>query len=287
MEVAAFEAARELAAARLAHLVARAFEVVGEYEILCAVSDHLVRRIAENGARARADAEKIAAPVHHQDEIERGVEDALIDRADRFALAFVPQDRAAAFVALIAEQDGVAARMRIAAHVHPGAEHLGEAGECHRLAAQLRRRIHGAERVVRIDVENFVDRLADQRADIAAPHALDRLVDIDQPPRVIERDDAVGDAGQHGVARGGRGERFVTRLHERTTVSRALRALIVHRSLQFGATIYAPLAPMSFRIAFCGGSVKRFPNAIDVHTGLHAGELRIPVSAMPAAPAGR
>ena len=225
--------------------------------------------------------------VHHQDEIERGVEDALIDRADGFALALALQDRAAAFVALVAEQDGVAARMRIPAHVYPGAEHLGEAGERDRLAARASTPYTWRKRIVRIDVENFLDRLADQRADIAAPHALDRLVDIDEPPCVIERDDAVGDAGQDGIARGGRGERFVTRLHERTTVSRALRALIVHRSLRFGATIYAPLAPMSFRIAFQAGSVKRFPNAIDVDAGSHAGGLRMSVSAMPAAPTGR
>ena len=273
------------AAARLAHFLARALEIVGEEEIRRAVADHLLRRVAEHGTRARADANEIAARVDHQDEIERGVEDALVDRADRLAFALALQDRAAALVLLAAEQDGVAARMRIAAHVDPGAEHLGEPGERDRLAAQLRRRVDGAKRIVRADVEHLVDRLADQRADVGAPQALDGFVDVEQPPIIIERDDAVGDAGQNGVAGGGHEQRVT---HERAR--RALHALIVHRLLRFGER-YRPLWPRrERRITLISGRVKRFPGAtgpIAGSAGSHAHRFRKPVSATPAAPAAR
>ena len=51
VDVAAFEIAREPAAARVPHFVARALQVVGVNEILCAAADHLVRRCSR-GSRA-------------------------------------------------------------------------------------------------------------------------------------------------------------------------------------------------------------------------------------------
>src|SRR6266567_3814353 len=77
MVVARLEAARGLAAARGAHLVARILEVVGMDEVGRAVPDHVVRAKAENVLHAWADLDEIAKTVGDQDQVARGFEDAL------------------------------------------------------------------------------------------------------------------------------------------------------------------------------------------------------------------
>src|SRR5205085_7722211 len=78
--VPALEIAAELAAPREPHVLACVFKIVRVDELLGATSDQLVGLVAENGERARADAQERAAAIDHQDQVERGVEDTLIDR---------------------------------------------------------------------------------------------------------------------------------------------------------------------------------------------------------------
>jgi hypothetical protein len=62
-----------------AHLLSGALEILDIEELGGAVTDQLLGTIAEDGQRTRADAQKIAPAIDHQDEIERGFEDALVD----------------------------------------------------------------------------------------------------------------------------------------------------------------------------------------------------------------
>ena len=116
---------------------------------------------------------------------------------------------------------------------------------------------------------------------------LTRLVDVDEPPLIIERDDAVGDAGQNGVAGGRHGTALVTRSRTEHAVSRALRALIVHRLLRFGERYHAPLAPTSAqdcRSDAAASSASPAPRRpIAGSAGSHAHRFRKPASATPAA----
>ena len=241
VQVAAFERARERAAARAPHFVARALQIVGENEVRRAASVHVFRRMAEDRARARAHAHEVAALADHEDEVERGVEDALIDRADRrsFALALLDDAGAAALLVRRTEQDGVAAGMRIAAHLDPRAEKLRIAREGDRLVVGFRRRVDQAERIVRADVERLVNRLADKGVRRAAPQPFAGRIEVDDPPVVIDRDDAVGDARQHGGgadnsisigigAENGHGG-IVAGVRDSGVADRARSALIVHR----------------------------------------------------------
>src|SRR5438445_414825 len=81
VDVAALEVSHETATPRETHLVSRAVEVLGVEEIDGAAPDQLLRAIAEYRQRARADAQEIALAIDHQDEIERCLEDTLIDGA--------------------------------------------------------------------------------------------------------------------------------------------------------------------------------------------------------------
>ncbi|MGY4372018.1 hypothetical protein ACVW1A_008083 [Bradyrhizobium sp. LB1.3] len=84
--VARLEAALDGAAPRRAHLASCPVEIVGMDELGCAVSDHVLRTESEDILHARADLDEIAKTVGDQDEILRGLEDALplLDLAAQF-----------------------------------------------------------------------------------------------------------------------------------------------------------------------------------------------------------
>src|SRR6185437_4734935 len=82
MDIAAFEIADLAAPAGLAHFIARIVEILGIEKFARAVARHFARLIAENGGGTRADAGQRAALVANQDQIERRIEDALVQRID-------------------------------------------------------------------------------------------------------------------------------------------------------------------------------------------------------------
>src|SRR5436305_8825508 len=131
VEVAAFEIAREAAMARQPHIVARAFKIVRMDEGRAAEPGQLFGREPQNSARTRAGPEHVAVPIDHEDEIKRGIEDALIDRADDLTLTLAVEQilRHRTAGSLQPEQDDVSAGMRISANVDPGREYLRIFGE--------------------------------------------------------------------------------------------------------------------------------------------------------------
>src|SRR6185437_4719510 len=80
MDIAAFEITNLAPAPRPAHFLTRIVEVVREKKFARAVARHLRRVVAKNGFGARADARQRAALVANQDQVERGIEYALIQR---------------------------------------------------------------------------------------------------------------------------------------------------------------------------------------------------------------
>src|SRR5581483_9528204 len=77
VHVACLEGALLLAAARGAHLVPGRTEIIGMNEIDGAAADHLLGPIAHDCRRTRADLHERSDRIGHQDEVPRGLENAL------------------------------------------------------------------------------------------------------------------------------------------------------------------------------------------------------------------
>src|SRR5436190_6892631 len=86
VNISGFEMAHQPAAARKTHLVARALEIVRMDELQSAVPHHLVRTIAQDRKGARAYLDEIAHAGDDEDQIERRLENALIDGVGRLQL---------------------------------------------------------------------------------------------------------------------------------------------------------------------------------------------------------
>ncbi len=111
--VAAVEIAHGAALPRQPHLVAGVLEVVGVEELDGALSDQLFGVVAEDRSCARARANDGARPVDHDDELERKLEETLVDRAPGVAARCTRQG----FVVVAVAQRG-AVRVAALAHVN-------------------------------------------------------------------------------------------------------------------------------------------------------------------------
>ena len=171
------------------------------------------------------------------------------------SLSWIDAGAAALFVRR-AEQDGVAAGMRIAAHLDPRAENLRIAREGDRLVVGFRRRVDQAERIVRADVERVVNRLADDGARRAAPQPFAGRIEVDDAPVVIDRDDAVGNARQTAAA-----PENAARRNRRGCARECCRRPSAHRADRSSVhSAYERPPALPCRIAPGRGSVKRLPS---------------------------
>jgi hypothetical protein len=201
VHVARLEIAHRVAAARQPHLVARPLEIVG-IEVLRGVpADEVFGLVAEERAHARAYLDDVALAVDDEDEIEGGFEDALVDAVRRGEAALAVDQRAvrAALVRDVAEEDRVAVRVGIAAHLEPLVEVLGIGAEGDRLAGALRLDVVWVERILRVHLQRVEDRAAEQIAGLDAPHSLRGRVDVHEAPVIVDDDEAVGNAGEQRV----------------------------------------------------------------------------------------
>ena len=76
VDVTTVEVARELAAAREPHFVARILKIIGIEKLSGAAADHLMGSITEDGLAARAHLHEITPAVDHEYQVDGSVEDA-------------------------------------------------------------------------------------------------------------------------------------------------------------------------------------------------------------------
>src|SRR5215213_199341 len=154
VDVSALEIAWRAATPRAAHVVARGAQIVREDELLRVAADDLFRPVSQDRPRTWADAQEDAMPVDDQDQVERRIEDALVDRARRLPLPFILGARCNRAIRRgRAKQDDVTVRMRVAPDIDPCGENFRITREDDRLAVMLGRNVGKTKLVILGDTE--------------------------------------------------------------------------------------------------------------------------------------
>ncbi len=193
VHIAAIEVAHAAAVPRQSHLRPRPLEIGRIDEVGGAAPDHLLGLVAEDRPRARADPHEFALAVDDQDQILGGVEDALVDRARDLPLPLSVQSGAMARARLghVAEEDRVAARMRVAANLEPGVEQGRMRAEGDHLAGRFGGDIGGLDPIPGAGGRIPEDRRADELVGLPAPNLLGDDMDVSEAPAVVDGDEAV------------------------------------------------------------------------------------------------